>query len=124
MRIGLIGGGVGSVDVDEELLGVPVEERAQVGVQVEPELRILLALGRVIVRAAFDTEFCIMLVPCTSGSSMGGKLIAVVHLHLDVLQLHGGIGVLCREEKDGDSGKCTDDQRNRGEKAEYRLDAG
>lgn len=123
MRIGLIGGGVCGVDVDEELLGVPVEERAQVGVQVEPELRILLALGRVIMRAAFDAAFCNMLVPYTSGSSMGGKLIAV-HLHLNVLQLHGGIGVLCREEKDRDSGKCADNQRNRGEKAEYRLDAG
>lgn len=72
MRIGLVGGGVGGVDVNEELLGVPVEERAQVGVEVEAELRILLTLGRVIVWAAFDAVFGVMLVPCTSGNPIRG----------------------------------------------------
>ena len=54
LRIRLVGGRVGGVYVDKELFGVPVEQRAEVGVEVEAELRIFLALGRVIMRPSFD----------------------------------------------------------------------
>lgn len=45
------------------------------------------------------------------------------HLHLHVLQLHGGIGLVCWEEDDGDGSQCADDQRDCSEEAEYGLDA-
>lgn len=57
MRIRLIGGGVGGVNVDEELFGIPVEKRTKISVEVEAELRVFLAFGRVIVRPALDAVF-------------------------------------------------------------------
>lgn len=54
MRVGVVGGGVGGVDVDEELFGVPVEERGEVGVEVEADLGVFFAFGGVVVWSALD----------------------------------------------------------------------
>lgn len=51
---GLVRGGIGRVDVDEELLGVPVKEGSQVGVEVEADLGIFFTFCRVVMGSAFD----------------------------------------------------------------------
>lgn len=54
MGIRLVRGGVCGVDVDEELFCVPVEERREVGVEVEADLGVFFAFGGVVVWSAFD----------------------------------------------------------------------
>lgn len=55
MAVRFIGRGVASVDVDEELLGVPVEEGSQVGVKVEADLRVFFAFRGVVVRTTLGS---------------------------------------------------------------------
>lgn len=52
--VGVVGGGVARVDVDEELLCVPVVERGEVCVEVEADLGVFFALGGVVVWSSFD----------------------------------------------------------------------
>lgn len=49
---GGVGRGVGGGDVEEDLLGVPVEEGAEVGVEGEGDVGVLFAAGAVVVGAA------------------------------------------------------------------------
>jgi hypothetical protein len=55
LGVGLVGRGVSGVDVDEDLLGIPVEERGEVGVEVEAELRVFFAFRGVVVWAALGS---------------------------------------------------------------------
>lgn len=59
-------------DVDEQLLGVPGEEGAEIRVEVELDLCVFLAFGRVVVRAAFD-DLDVADGDCGRGGGCGGR---------------------------------------------------
>lgn len=104
---------VGGGDVREDLLGVPVEEGGQVGIEVEGDVGVFLALRAVIVRAALDAVFW---------SAAHISFMTVGDLHSDVLQLESGRWVLrAQQDADGDGGgDCKGDGS---EEAEDILDA-
>ena len=55
---GGVGGGIGGGDVEEELLGVPVEEGGEVCVEIEALVGVFFAFGAVVVGSSFDTVNC------------------------------------------------------------------